>query len=325
MLNFFRSSGITAIVTILTIGLVTWLNALGNPEIFCFEKSGSILFNTLNDSLTNIPIAGLRAWLGFVLFLSAAFILVFVNTRLRIIEKFSYLPALCYVLLIGGVPEIHLFCPAVIATILLVAAFAILVESFESERLSYSFFTASALISFATFFLQYMYFYMPVVWITIAAWRPGFWREWVFSVLGFALPYFFALSWFFIVDDNLSRMNVLFNEIFTFQPGFPALSVSFAVFFILMIFTFGYTLRHIASKKTAIRTSYYVLVIIAVITVGMAFILSDNTVWYLLAFPVSFTMSCYFASAKSIRWRTVVLAILFAGVIGAQAIFLFAG
>lgn len=324
MLSFFRSTGIIVIFAIIMIGVLTWLHVFRIPE--AFDLTGNILFNTLNLWLaTCIPVTWFNTWLGIVLFLVVAFMLVYANARLRLIEKHSYLPALCYVLLIGGVPEIHMFSPAIIATVLLISAFVVLVESFESERLSYGFFTAPAIISFATFFYQYMFVYMLVVWIILAAWRPGYWREWVFSVLGFALPYFFAFSWFFLIDDNLNKMSILINKMLALQFGFPLLSVSFAVFFVLIIITLGYTLRHIASKKIAVRTSYYVLVFIAVITVGMAFIVPDNTFWYLLAFPASFMMSCYFASVKSMRWGNVLLAIFFAGVIGAQAIFLFAG
>jgi len=320
MLRFFRSTGVVVIVVIFIIGVFSWFHVFNKPEIITFGGSDFFLFNWL----TNIPVAVL----GLVLFLAVAFILVHVNTRLRLIEKFSYLPALCYVLLIGGVPEIHLYSPVIIAAILLVIAFAILVGSFESERLSYSFFTVSAIISFATFFYQYMYVFMPVVWITIAAWRPGYWREWVFSVLGFALPYFFAFSWFFLIDGDLNKMSVLFEEIFTLQSGVPVLSFSFAVFFsasiMLVIFTLWYTLRYIGSKKTTIRTSYYVLILIAAFTVSMALIVPDNIsqAWYLLAFPMSFTISCYLANVKSMRWGTFVLAIFFAGVVIAQAVYL---
>ena len=269
----------------------------------------------------------LHVWLGLILFLSTALLMVFVNTRLHLSEKISYLPALCYVLFTGGVGEIHQFNPAIIATILLVTGFIHLARSFESERLSYSFLTVSALISFATFFYQYMYLYMLVVWFVIALLRPGYWREWVFSILGFSLPLFFAFSWFFLVKDDYTRMGVFFDEIFSLQRVAPSLSATTIIFFtasiLLILIIFGYLLRYIGSKKVILRNRYYVLILIAVVTVGMMIIVPDMLphAWYLLAFPMSFFMSNYLATTKSIRIGAIVLSLLLAGVTVVQVIF----
>jgi uncharacterized membrane protein len=238
------------------------------------------------------------------------------------------MPALCYVLLIGGIPEIHSFNPCTIVTILLITGFSILIGSFDSERLSCNFFTVSMLISLATLFYQYMYVYMLVVWCVLIFWRPGYWRELVFSILGFALPLFFAFGWFFLVDDDVTLMNGLFNEIFDIQYELPSLSAAVIVFSAitatLLVVTFGYTLRYITSRKTTIRTGYYVMMLIAAITIGLAFAIPDifPQAWYILAFPVSFTISCYLANAKSQRFGTVVLAALFLCVLITQVIFL---
>jgi len=308
MLRFFRSYSSVVLVAILLIGVLTWLHVLCETE--------------------NISSGRMS---GLFLTLLTAILLVFANTRLQLIEKTSYLPALCYLLLIGGVPEIHLFNTVHIATILLVTGFLFLAGAFESERLSYNFFTASVFISFATFFYPYMYMYMLVVWLAIALWRPGYWREWIFSILGFALPLFFAFSWFFLVEDNISRMGTFFKEILTIQRVAPSLSTSTVIFFIIGIavgaIAFGHLLRDVGSKKVIIRTRYYILILIGIITVGMAFVVPDMIPleWYLLAFPLSFIISGYFANIKSLRWGTVVLIILFVGVMVSQTIFLSTG
>ena len=329
MLRFFRSYNALVIVVILLIGILTWLHVLDETEIISSGKYDALMFRSLNGWLAMTP--GESAWLGLFLSLLTAIAVVYANVRLHLIEKISYLPALCYILLIGGVSEIHQFNPVLIAVILLVTAFIIIAGAFESERLSYNFFTASAFISLATFFYPYMYMYMLAIWLAIAFWRPGYWREWVFSILGFALPLFFVFSWLFLVEDDISRMGVFFKEIFTIQRMVPSLSVSTIVFFALSIavgvIAFGHLLRYVGSARVIVRTRYYFLILIGILTVGMAFTVPDMIpqIWYLLAFPVSFIISAYFAKIKSVRWGTVVLAILFAGVLVAQAMFLSAG
>jgi hypothetical protein len=314
------------LVVVLLTGMLTWLHTCFGAEIAASDKYGTFMYRALNDRLADTP--GLYAWCGLIAVLLTAMLMGYANTRFRLIDRIPYLPAFCYVLLIGGVPEIHLFNPASIAVILLVASFIFLAESFESERLSYSYFVAPVFISIATFFHQYMYVYMSVVWLVIAFFRPGYWREWVFSVLGFALPLFLAFSWFFLIDDDYTRMGVFFDEIFAIQRAMPSVSVSTVVFIALSIaagiFTFWYLLQYLGSKKVIIRNKYDVLIMIAGITAVLAFIVPDMIpmAWYLLAFPMSFILSYRLADTKSIRWNTVVLLILFAGVAAAQAVYL---
>ena len=314
------------IVTILLVGLLSWLHVLGKSEISLSGKYGTFMFRALSGWFADTQ--NLFAVFGLILFLLTAMMMIFVNTRLQLIDKISYLPALCYVLLISGVVEIHLFNPAIIATLLLITGFIFLARSFESERLSYSFFTVSALISFATFFYQYMYVYMLVVWLVIALLRPGYWREWVFSIFGFALPLFFAFSWFFLLNDDYTRMGVFFDEIFTLQRITPSLSISTIIFFalciLLIIIAFGYMTQYIRSKKVVFRNRYYVLILIAIVTVAIIFVVPDTfpQSWYLLAFPLSFILSNYLATTKSIRWGTIVLSLFFVGVIVVQSILL---
>ena len=324
-MSFFRSSNSILIVVIILTGILTWLHVLIEPGTIVSDKYGTFMFQTVNGLLTNIN--GLHVWFGLILSLLIAFTLIFVNARLHLINKIPYLPALCYILLIGGIPDTHLFNPVVIATILLVIGFVLLIASFENEMLSYRYFIVPALISFATFFCQYMYVYMLVVWFVIAMWRPGYWREWVFSILGFAMPLFFAFSWFFLVEDDLTVMGNFFHGMFNIQRIVPSLSVSVKVFFaltsVLVVIIFGYTLRYVSSKKTAIRTGYYVLILIAVTALAIAFIIPDTIpqIWYLMSFPLSFIISFYLATVRSKRMRIVVLALLFVGVIVAQALF----
>ena len=323
MLRFFRSSSSIVIIVIFLTGVLTWLHSLSGSALAPSGKYGTFMYRTLNGWLADTP--GLHAWCGFVLFLLTPVLLTYANTRFRLIDKISYLPAFCYVLLIGGVPEIHMFNPAIIAAVLLVTGFIFLAESFESERLSYSYFVAPVFISTAAFFYQYMYAYMLAVWLAIALYRPGYWREWVFSVLGFALPIFLAFSWFFLIDDDYTRLGVFFCEIFTIERIMPSVSIPTGIFIALSIaigiLALGHLLQYLRSKKVVIRNRYNILIAVAGITVVQAFVVPDMIplAWHLLAFPISFILSCYLVAIRSIRWGTAVLLLLFVAVVIAQA------
>ena len=326
MLRFFRSYNSTVIALVFVAGIVSWLHVLGKSDISVSGQYGTFLFQTMSESFVDTQRQ--RFGYGLFFFLLTAILLIFANAQLRLTDKISYLPALCYVLLTGGIGEMHRFNPVLVAVILLVVGFILLAKAFESERLSYSFFTVPAIISFATFFYQYMYAYMLVVWLVIALLRPGYWREWVFSILGFAFPLFIAFSWFFLLHDDYTRTGAFFDEIFSINRATPSLSIPTVVFMtsciLLSVIVFVYTLRYVGSKKVIFRNRYYVLILIAIVTIAMVALVPDTLphVWYLLAFPLSFFLSNYLATTKSIRWGTIVLSLLFAGVTIVQALFL---
>lgn len=327
MLRFFRTSNAIILIVILFLtGIATWGQALLQPGIPADgSKYGAFLFRFFSDILDGFPV--LSRWCGLSLTLLTAIVAVFVNNKLHLNERVSYLPALCYILLTGGVPAIHKFNPAVIATLFLSFSFIRIINSFNNDRPSYSYFTAPALISFAAFFYQYAYVYMLAVWFSILFMRPGYWREWVFSVLGFALPLFIAFSWFFLVDDDYTRMAFFFGEIFSFERIIPALSISIWVFLIIISLIIIPILRHLfhylGARKIAIRNGYYILTVTILITLILTVAIPDifPDIWYLLAFPLSFILSNYLSTVKSLRWGTVILACLFAGVFIAQLIY----
>lgn len=313
------------LIVIILIGVLTWIRALSGYGMPHHGKYGAFLFHEIDGWFSGMP--RLSAWSGLFFMLLVAMLLVFASNRLRLIEKISYLPALCYILFVGGFLEVHQLNPVVIATTLLIAGFMLLVDSFKNERLSYHYFTVSALISTAMFFYQYMYVYMIVVWLTLLFWRPAYWREWVFSILGFALPVFFAFSWFFLVQDDYARMSVFFSEIFSIQRAIPSLSISTIVFsavcVVTVILTFGHLMRHIRSEKVIVRNGYYIMILIAIVTFILAIVVPDTLpfAWYLLAFPMSFVLANYLAMVKPAHWGTIVLMLLLAGVAVVQVIF----
>lgn len=330
MLRFFRSSRSSVIVVILLTGLATWAHTLSGIAVPSpAAEHGSMLFQSIANRLNAVP--GLQTWCGLLLMLTTAVLLVYVNASLRLIDQISYLPALCYVLLTGGVPELHRFNPMLMVAPLLAAGFIVLVKSFAGERLSYGYFAAAMFVSAAALIYPGVYIHITVVWMAIALWRrPGHWREWVFTVLGFGLPLFLAFSWFFLLDDDFTRMSAFFGALVDIRRGSASLGVPTAVFMLLCgaaaVLTFGHVRRYVGSRKIIVRNGYYILILAAGATVGMACVTLDAipSAWYLLAFPLSFFLSNYMAATASARRATIVLWSLFAAVVMAQAIAFFA-
>jgi hypothetical protein len=324
MLRFFRSSHTAVILVIFLLGGLTWLHTLLYAGYQTENRHGMFLFKAMSEALVAVP--RFTVWCGLLLTLIVAVLQIYVN-RLNLIDKISYLPALCYILLTGGIPAIHLFNPAVIATIFLIIAFTQLMVSFRSEQLSYAYFTAPMCVALAAFFYQYAYIFMLVVWFCLLLFRPGYWREWFFSLIGFLFPFIWLFAWFYVVNDNYTQVFDMFEEMFSFQNINPNLDVTTIIFLIfntlITILAVGYLLRYIGTRKIIVRNSYYTLLMITVLIILTTFIVPDILpfAWYLVAFPLSFFLSYYLANIRSLRLGNIVLWLLIASVGLAQFVF----
>jgi hypothetical protein len=290
-----------------------WIHALSDTDLPANVRHGMPLFLLLNGLLAGI--SGLQVWCGLLLTLSVAMMHIYVN-RLNLTNKISYLPALCYLLLTGGVPAIHVLNPAIPATFFLNIALIRLMISFRNEQLSYAYFTAPVYIAIATFFHCYAYVFMPVVWLCLFFFRPGYWREWVFSLLGFLFPFFWYLGWCLLRYDSPAKLFDLFAQMFSFPQVMPQWNffTCFFLFFaaLLTLFSLIYLLRSVGIRKIIVRNSYYTILFIAALVLLMTVIVPEVLpfAWYLISFPFSLFIAYYLANVRSVRWGNIVLGLL---------------
>jgi hypothetical protein len=312
MFRIFRFTGI-AIALIILLCILTWLHALTSATAYETPRYGMTGFRVIAECLAN-PSVG-AAWCGFLLVIGEIIALVFAN-RFHLLNKTSGLPAVCYALLIGGVPSIHLFDPTAVAAIFLTIAFVQLTGSFRSEHLSPKYFSAAIFIALATFFFRYAYFFMLMVWCSILFFRPGYWREWVFSLLGFAFPFFWLFCGYYLFAGNATYMSDVFGEMFAFDRAMPQLQTSFIVFAVLCIaiavFVILYLLNNVGSRKIIVRNGYYLLTVMLLLSCVMVLIAPDTlpSAWYLLSVPLSFILSYYLENNRSLFWNSAVILLI---------------
>ncbi|MDR0713204.1 MAG: hypothetical protein LBF89_02955 [Bacteroidales bacterium] len=324
MLRFFRSPKASVIAVILLLGVGTWIHALSNAGPSADIKHGMPLFLLLNGFLAGA--SGLQAWCGLLLTLLVAALQIYIN-RLNTTDRISCLPPLCYILLTGGVPGIHVLHPVMWASFFLTIALILLLSSFRSNHLSYAYFTAPIYVAIAVFFYRYAYMYMLVIWICLFFFRPGYWREWVFSLLGFLFPFFWYFGWCYLMYNRPAMLFDMFAQMFSFSHTMPQWEPSIYFFFIftvlLSLVSIGYLLRSIGSRKIIVRNDYYALLIVTAVLLLTTVIVPDTLpfAWYLIAFPLSFFISYYLAHVRSVRWGKIVLGLLMAASGFSQLIF----
>ena len=91
-----------------------------------------------------------------------------------------------------------------VAQLCMVAAFLMLFQTYQTSRSMGRIFYAFAAIGLGSLAFVQMLWYVPVLWLLMATQLQSMnWRTWLASMLGLAMPYWFALVWF-LLPFNLS-------------------------------------------------------------------------------------------------------------------------
>ena len=91
-----------------------------------------------------------------------------------------------------------------VAQLCMVAAFLMLFQTYQTSRCMGRIFYAFVAIGLGSLAFVQMLWYVPVLWILMATQLQSMnWRTWLASMLGLAMPYWFALVWF-LLPFNLS-------------------------------------------------------------------------------------------------------------------------
>ncbi|MBO7109319.1 MAG: hypothetical protein J6V97_04425 [Prevotella sp.] len=91
-----------------------------------------------------------------------------------------------------------------VAQLCMVAAFLMLFQTYQTSRYMGRIFYAFAAIGLGSLAFVQMLWYVPVLWLLMATQLQSMnWRTWLASMLGLAMPYWFALVWF-LLPFNLS-------------------------------------------------------------------------------------------------------------------------
>ena len=249
--------------------------------------------------------AFLRKGIALVLVITNALWLSRMNTKFILVKSRTYLPAVFYSLICSSVVAFHELTPALIASFLFIGALEIMFNSYEEENLSYRFFEAALLVSLASLTWSIMAFYIIPLWIILAFLRNAGWREWLFILIGFALPYVFLFTIYYLTDQDiaLNTQHILSN--FKLQKGieFPdLLSIIFFGYLALLILIAS--LRLISTyqgMKIYARKFFMVLFVIFVSTLGIHMVLYHKALdlIFLYAIPLSYLFTFYFIQIRS--------------------------
>lgn len=325
MLRLFRDTDQLAIFLISMLALVLWYFDLRQAPSIENTSAENIapLGEMVLQWLKNLKL--LYASICFIFLLGIGFFLVRINTKFILTMRRTQLPALFFILFMGGFTNVTTILLPLFAGFLFCIALERMFLSYKKSRLVYNFFDASFLITVGSLFYAPALLFNVMVFYALARLRALSWREWFLAILGIVAPLFIYHSIVFVVTGTIN-ISVL-NRII-FLPGiyFPwdHLISKFLITVIgllLMIASFdiasGFQLKKIITRKV-----YHILFANFILAVFL-FLLIKNVEAGVLVFgtiSLAYLFTHYFSLIRFNWFREIAFDLLILMVIAKKLI-----
>ncbi len=313
LLKYINSNRIIIIVIFLLVPLLYWIPSIVLNNVPLHDPDGEMLFGKMVIAFNqNFRVAA--SILGMLLVIVNGYLLIQLNTVHIFIPYRTQLPLYFYIILSVSVLQLHYLSPALVASSLMLLMFYRLFKAYKVDGISMIFLDAGLLISTASLFYFPAIFFFFFLVASLLLLRPFIWREWVFSILGIAIPYVFVWSAFYIFDIPFSQLGKTIAGTFGKDIVEYNLSqyVGWAYVLLLTVVCSYYIARAIDSMK--IHARKFFLVFLAFFLLSLLVFLFVNGAGpgmvYFAAVPLSYLFTYYFVKCNR-GWINDILFALF--------------
>jgi hypothetical protein len=318
LLKIFKSNQPAAVIFMVLVGISLWLKSFAHPaaeEIF-YNNHPMPLFALMQFLLGTGFASRLVA---IILLIITGFMLIQLNSKFIFIQDRTYLPLLFLLLLGGSTHTFQQLNPVIPAAIFLILALERMLDTYRVDRLSLNPFEASFLVAIASMFYGPAAFFLIMIWIAVGILRPGYWREWIYTLLGFAMPYMFLYSYYYLSGKIFSvESRTLVDFMFLrYSPEIISSSYRLFLFYLIVLVLISgiYMLRFYPAKKILARRTFMLLFWWFLTALGgYLFLPSVSTEMLILAsIPMAYVLAHFFMYAKSRLWIQELLFDIFLG------------
>jgi hypothetical protein len=305
LLKFFRGTGPGVILLIIVMLGVLWISAFLNPQpaaMSLYETEPMPLYDILKDLFGDHKIAGVVFSLILLSFL--LFLIVNFNTTVFFINERTFLPAIIYLLITSVFHNLQVLNPVLPATFFLMLAVFRIMDSYRKPGSVSNFFDAGILIGTGSLFYANLLWFGIFPIIGIAILRTINIKEIIYSVIGLATPYFLIIGIYYVFGYDLeSFLNNTVDNLISASIDYNYLRITI-VFLIysglIVLISVGFLMMMMGSKKIKSRKTFYLLISVLLISLGLFLFLksvSVEMIW-IFAIPVSYILTYYFIFAK---------------------------
>jgi len=300
----------------LIIGILFWLSSFLSPlsyQFFDGENSG-ILYYPLFKVTADYPL--LQVILSLIIVLFLAFLVQQINSRYALIRTRTKLPAVIYIIIIGGFSPMHTLHPVFFAAIFTLFGINSLFSIFDNSNPQLDIFNAGLFIAIGSLFYFHLIVLLPAFLIAISILRrERNWREFLILIIGFIIPVSFALSYAFFTDQLnevfLDFQKNIITPVNHFKTNYPLQGFLVLLIFLTLLGSVN-IMGQYDSRKVSTRKYYLALFVIFTFSM-LSFIFIPATSQEMLVItvlPVTFLISNLMISIKSIFWRELLFTLL---------------
>jgi len=308
------------------LGIIFWLQALINPQIYSFfnGESENILYQPVASLLQQNALA--QSIVSLILVLILAFIAQLVNNRYNFIRIRTMLPAPLLIIILGGFTKIHTLHPVYFTSIFVMLAIYRLFNAFDKPKPYSTAFDTGFLLGLGSLFYFNIIILLPAFLIGIGILSSNYrWRQFVIVFLGFLLPLVFAFSYAFLTDSFLELLKTFERSIIMPNNHFKS-NITLHIFlgFLIVLTVIGSIniIQQYDSKKVSTRKYFMVFFFIFIFSLfSFTFVpATSQEMLVISAIPLTFLISNYFVFLKSRFWGELLFSLLLILVITLQII-----
>jgi hypothetical protein len=302
MIRFFKSPQPAIMIILPFIILVLWIKSAG--QVAANLPPGLPLWDTIASLIASIP-----AWLSFILlYLLISAEAVYLNLMLNrheVIYKNTFIPALIFCLFISITPMFMQFHPVHIVMLLLIRVFDRLFTLFKNEQPVSALFDIGFLSGIIALLFLPGIFVLLLIFISLAVMRPFKFKEWMITIIGFILPFFFISTVMFwnhalpaFWADYFGHFRNIHSTLLI-KLNTP-LKVGFTFIGILLLLSLLKLRSNYRKNVIRMRIFQQIFILFLILSAGSLFILKNIFIrdFLFLLIPVCVFCGYYFVSAK---------------------------
>jgi len=304
--------------------LAFWLGKFLSPYNYDFMpgEAENVLFAPIFRLTSENPL--LNVILSAVLAMVLALLIEMIIARYQFIRIRTRLPAILFVVIIGGFTGLHTLHPVYFAAIFLLLAIFRLFGIFEQSKAYTIVFDVGVLLGVGSLFYINMVVFLPAFIVGLLVLnRDTRWREFVLIIIGFLLPLIFAVSYFFSTGRLIPLLQIFQQSIMEpvnhFRSNIP-LQVYLGVLVVLTVMGSIVMAQQYDTKKVSSRKYFTVFFFVFLFSLGgFVFIpAASHEMLILTAIPVTYLISNFLVFMKSRFWSEFFFLLLLGIVIALQ-------
>ncbi|AHW61741.1 hypothetical protein SAMN05444285_10330 [Draconibacterium orientale] len=324
ILKKLKSNSSVSLFLVPLVTMALWVKSLLHPFAYNYfpGEDQNILYDFIYHLVNDKALVQVIS--GIVMVVLLAYSIQLVNDRYMFIRIKSKLPALLFVVIVGGFVPMHTLHPVYFGALFTLIAIYRLFGIFDTKKAYSSTFDVGFLLGIGALFYLDVAVLIPAFIVGIALLgREVGWREFTTLLLGFFLPFVFSAAYAVLTDSWLEVINMMKESTVTPVNHFKSNTPLQVYLVALILFTIAGSIGMFGqydTKKISSRKYFTVFFWIFIFSLA-GFALNPVTSQEMLvitAIPVTYLIANYFVFMKSRFWSELLFILLVLIVVSMQ-------